>query len=99
MRRLADEQIVQRDVGQDQYEANDRRWIVIEPDREALSDKSHEAELVQLTAQREEHREPDVDSEHISLALDVVERQHAARQQCRQAEERNRRGIEAEGRG
>ena len=34
---------------------------------ETLSEKSHEAELVELAAQREEHREPDERREHVAF--------------------------------
>ena len=63
---------------------------------EALPRIAHEAQLVQLAAEREEHREPDERREHVAFLRDVSRRQHAGRQKTAETEKRDGRRIEAE---
>ena len=81
LRRLAHEHVVDRDVEHDQRHVRHRPRQAAQVRRQPLARVAHEAELVQLPAQREQHREPEKGGERVALRRDVVQRQHVGHQQ------------------
>ena len=73
MRRLADEDVVEQDVGDDQRHARREDRKTAERAGDVLAEKPHEPELVELSAQREEHREPDEGREDVPWGRRFVE--------------------------
>jgi len=90
VRRLAHEQVVQHHVRHDQDETRPHPRHPAHRARETLAEESHETQFVELAAEREEHREPDVRRQDVAFLGDVLQREHAGGQQHAEAEKRNR---------
>jgi hypothetical protein len=73
VRGLAHEEIVQRDVGEDERDSRRKSAQPAQTIGQPMADELHEAELVELTAQRKEHGKPDEDAEHLAFLRDVAE--------------------------
>ena len=65
------------DVKHDQRHVQHRPGQAAQAGGEALADVAHEAEFVELRAQREKNREPEEGDQRVALLGDVVERDHA----------------------
>src|SRR5881397_2095936 len=94
LRRLADEQVVHQHVQHEERDVDGRPRDTFERGGQPPADVAHEAELVELAAHGEEHREPEIGHERSAFLRDVVEREHAGGQQRPQAAEGHRGEIE-----
>src|SRR4029079_18851211 len=95
VRRLADEQVVEEHICEQQRDCGDDSGQPTETHNEPLAEELHEAKLVELVTQREQRREPDEGREDVSLLRDVPEREYAGREHDAEAEEGHRGRVDA----
>src|SRR5262249_18698640 len=81
VRRLTDEDVVQEHVSSYKHQTRQYHRHSTQRSGEPLTEVAHETELVELTAQREQHGEPYVGGEHVAFFGDIVERQNAGSQE------------------
>src|SRR5262249_9332518 len=94
VRGLADEEVVEEDVGEDEDDVRRDPRKAAKSRAELLAEVSHESQRVQLAAKRIEDREPDEGRQHVAGLPDVLQRQDAGGQQDSEAQEGHRRQVD-----
>ena len=83
-------------VQDDEGDVGSRPGDALEPGSQPPADVTHEAQLGQLPAQREEHGEPEIGGECPALLGDVVEGEDARGKECPEAGERDGGEVQAQ---